>query len=385
MIKKDLSLYIHIPFCEKKCAYCDFLSGPASQEEKSYYVRTLLREIRTFEPIKTLYKVRTIFFGGGTPSTLSPQLFTQILELIKNTFEVAPDAEISVECNPGTLSEEKLRCYRDLGVNRLSLGLQSANDHELKLLGRIHNFEQFRNNYALARRMGFDNINVDLMSGIPTQTMESFKYSLDKVLELGPEHISVYSLILEEGTPFYEYYTTIEGSRLLPSEETEREMYHFTKDYLASYGYERYEISNYAKPGKECKHNLVYWRLGQYLGFGYGAASCLDGRRFTNPKESMEDYWDYARRAYTEYKLLSPNPEKEAMEEFMFLGLRTTRGITKKDFYDRFVVPYDEVYGGVTDRLLETGLLLADGDRLYLSERGIDVSNRVMASFLISQ
>ncbi|MCD8124307.1 MAG: radical SAM family heme chaperone HemW [Lachnospiraceae bacterium] len=382
MTKKDLSVYVHIPFCARKCEYCDFVSGVASREEQAYYIRVLLKEIRGFEALGNLFTVRTIFLGGGTPSLLEPANLARIMRQLQDQYEIAEDAEITIECNPGTLTEDKLDAYREMGINRLSLGLQSADDEELKLLGRIHTWQNFLDSYELARRKGFQNINVDLMSGLPTQTLDSWKNTLEKVAELDPEHISAYSLTIEEGTPFYEKYAVGRGRSLLPTEKVEREMYHYTGSFLAEKGYHRYEISNYAKEGQECRHNIVYWTGGDYVGFGVNASSYLNGRRFTNPRE-QKDYWESARTAYANFRKMPAQSEQATMEEFMFLGLRMMQGISVREFEERFHLPFQQVYGEPTQRMIHQGLLEQDGDRVRLTEKGIDVSNQVLVEFLL--
>ncbi len=278
--KKPLELYIHIPFCIRKCAYCDFLSAPAAPEVQEAYVGQLLQEIAASKKLPEDYEAVTVFFGGGTPGILKGELLCSILRALRDRFSVREDAEITVEANPGTVNRDKLVQYREAGVNRISLGLQSADNQELKLLGRIHTWEQFLESFQLARETGFRNINVDLMSALPGQTTESVHRTLERVLALSPEHISAYSLILEEGTPFYKRY---EGHpELLPSEEEERQMYYDTRDRLCACGYEHYEISNFAKPGYACRHNLGYWERTDYKGFGLGAASLLENVRYTN-------------------------------------------------------------------------------------------------------
>ncbi|MCD8326259.1 MAG: radical SAM family heme chaperone HemW [Lachnospiraceae bacterium] len=276
ILNQDLSLYVHIPFCVKKCLYCDFLSAPASAETQEKYLTKLCEEVRRKAQRFQKYQVRTIFFGGGTPTAVRPESLCRVLETICGNFAVASDAEISLECNPGTASLQTLREYRRAGFNRLSIGLQSADDGLLKTLGRIHTCEQFLRTFAWAREAGFENINVDLMSSLPGQTYAQYEDTLYKVLELKPEHISAYSLIVEEGTPF----AAMELD--LPSEELDRLMYQRTEEILNDFGYERYEISNYALPGKECRHNLVYWQRGAYLGLGLGAASFYDHTRYKN-------------------------------------------------------------------------------------------------------
>lgn len=380
--KKPLSIYIHIPFCARKCLYCDFVSGPADAQRIAYYMRVLQKEIRSFSAISTLYQVQTVFFGGGTPSFVAPHYIEQLLQLLRSQFDLAADAEISLEANPGTLDEEKLNTYRRAGVNRLSLGLQSVHEEELQRLGRIHSFSDFFYSYRIARRAGFRNINVDLMSGLPRQSLASWQESLAKVADLEPEHISAYSLIVEEGTPFYEQYGEGLGRLALPGEELDREMYHFTKEFLASRGYQRYEISNYAKPGYACRHNLTYWTLGDYLGFGQAAASYLERRRFSNP-EGAEEYWQAARTSYQRFRQTPISSEKEQMEEYMFLGLRTARGVSREDFKKRFGKDFPPQYEAVLLDLYRQDLALQHEGRIILTDRGIDVSNVLLARFLL--
>ncbi|MCD8131901.1 MAG: radical SAM family heme chaperone HemW [Lachnospiraceae bacterium] len=275
-MNQDLSLYVHIPFCVKKCLYCDFLSAPAPEEVQERYLAKLCEEVRRKAPRFQEYRVRTVFFGGGTPTAVKPESLCRVLGTIREVFSVDSDAEISLECNPGTASQEALREYRRAGFNRISIGLQSADEELLKALGRIHTYEQFLQTYGWAREAGFENINVDLMSALPGQTPEQYEDTLYRVLALKPEHISAYSLIVEEGTPF----ASMELD--LPTEEVDRLMYQRTEEILKGFGYERYEISNYALPGRECRHNLVYWQRGAYLGLGLGAASFYDHIRYKN-------------------------------------------------------------------------------------------------------
>ncbi|MBO6164639.1 MAG: oxygen-independent coproporphyrinogen III oxidase [Lachnospiraceae bacterium] len=380
--KKDLAIYVHIPFCIRKCYYCDFASFVAPRQTQALYMQSLQEELKSYTPLGNHYIVRSIYFGGGTPSVLEPIYLMRVLLDIRDHFLVAKDVEITVECNPGTLSESKLQEYKALGINRLSIGLQSANDAELKLLGRIHTWSVFRSNYALARRLGFDNINIDLMQSLPHQTVEGWMDTLQKVTELSPEHISAYSLTIEPGTPFYNTYGSPEGQKELPSEEEDREMYHRTRDFLHARGYERYEISNYAKEGYESRHNITYWVGGDYLGLGLNAASYMDGRRFTNPKD-LQEYRDTARGAYARCKAAEPLTEKARMEEFMFLGLRMMQGVSEMEFRNRFRKTIADVYGDIPTKLMAEGLLKREKGRLKLTERGIDVSNGVMAEFIL--
>ena len=366
-MKKSLGIYIHIPFCVRKCKYCDFLSGPAGKDIQKRYIEMLCEEIEQYAKLLKERRTDTIFFGGGTPSLLEGEAILQIMEKLRVLGNISENAEISIEANPGTVTKEKLLEWKKAGINRISFGLQSADDEELCRLGRIHTWEEFEENYHLARICGFDNINVDLMSALPGQSVDTWRNTMEKVAALDPEHISAYSLIIEEGTPFYEVYG--EHPELLPTEEEERAMYYETKAFLASKGYERYEISNYAKPGYECRHNLSYWERVDYLGLGLGAASLLGDVRKSNQTELDE----YLQGNFSgDEDVLDENA---AMEEYFFLGLRKMRGV---DW-----TPYQEQYKKTVEKLLDEGLLEMDKDYIRLTELGIDVSNYVLAEFLI--
>lgn len=376
MKRKDTSfeLYIHIPFCVRKCAYCDFLSAPGSEEAKASYTEALLREI---EAVKTEKReVSSIFVGGGTPSALSPSLMGDIFEKIHKSFSVAPDAEITIEANPGTLSKEKLFLYKNVGINRLSLGLQSPEAAELKSLGRIHTYEEFLESFSLAREAGFQNINVDLMCALPDQTYEGWIRNLRTVAALHPEHISAYSLIIEEGTPF------AKRKLNLPDEDTEYRMYEDTAGILAEYGYEQYEISNYAKKALACQHNVGYWTRKEYLGLGLGAASLWGNQRFSN----TSDFSAYLKESGSPEKIRENRETlslEDEMSEFMFLGLRMTEGVSKAEFLEGFGTPIESVYGNVLDKYKSVGLLEEKEGRIFLTRAGIHVSNGVMAEFLL--
>ena len=376
MNRKDNSfeLYIHIPFCVRKCAYCDFLSAPGSEEAKASYTKALLREI---EAVKTEKReVSSIFVGGGTPSALSPSLMGDIFEKIHESFSVAQDAEITIEANPGTLSKEKLFLYKNAGINRLSLGLQSPEEAELKSLGRIHTYEEFLESFSLAREAGFQNINVDLMCALPDQTYEGWIRNLRTVAALHPEHISAYSLIIEEGTPF------AKRKLNLPDEDTEYRMYEDTAGILEEYGYEQYEISNYAKKGLACRHNIGYWTRKEYLGLGLGAASLWGNQRFSN----TSDFSAYLKESGSPEKIRENRETlslEDEMSEFMFLGLRMTEGVSKAEFLESFGTPIESVYGKVLDKYKNMGLLEEKEGRIFLTRAGIHVSNGVMAEFLL--
>ena len=374
-----LELYIHIPFCIRKCNYCDFLSFPETESGIAQYCHALKEEIKRTGDQAEGIGVRSVFIGGGTPSILEAEQITEIMTCIRNNFSIEKNAEITIESNPGTLNAEKLNCYHELGINRLSIGLQSTDDDCLRRLGRIHTFQEFEKNYEQARKSGFQNINIDLMSGLPGQSLRGYEDTLNSVTELKPEHISSYSLIIEEGTPFYKSDSVLQQ---LPDEDTERKMYERTKEILAQQGYERYEISNYARQGRECIHNLGYWEQVPYLGMGLGASSFYNGARFSNernfrkylstpylPFEHREDYVQVSR--------------EEQMEDTMIFGLRKMKGISVSEFEREFGTPIWEMYGSVIERYSNLGLLIQEGDVLRLTDAGIDVSNRIFEDFIL--
>ncbi len=399
-MSKYVSLYVHIPFCAVKCKYCDFLSFDGeSYGTMLRYVDSLCQEIKLYAPIAGDYIVRSIFIGGGTPSLLDEGLITNIMAFIRKTFTLDSDVEISIEANPGTLRHQKLNGYKSAGINRISIGLQSADDEMLKKMGRLHNYDQFVASFKAARRAGFNNINVDIMSGLPGQTIHSYVDTLSRVLEFGPEHISAYSLSIEPGTPFANDPAILES---LPPEMIDRRMYEITKKLLAAHGYDRYEISNYARAGYECKHNMVYWTGGEYIGFGIGASSYFQGKRFNNMRdifqyiELMEEtsekfveadnmeilYNDTARKLREN---VTPVYIDARMEEFMFLGLRMMCGISREDFEERFNKDIYEVYGPVLNKYIDMGYMAAIDDRIILTDMGIDVSNTILAEFILDK
>ena len=452
-----VSLYLHLPFCVRKCRYCDFLSGPYDAAVRRRYLRALETEIRlsaetfgngnfslesfgngsfslesfgngsfSLESFGFLKRgadfagngnerlsADTVFLGGGTPSLLDADELAHLMAVLSESFRILPGAEITMECNPGTVDREKLLAFREAGINRLSIGVQSFRDEELKLLGRIHTAEEARQCVLDARWAGFDNISLDLISALPGQNIDQWMESLREATALAPEHISAYSLILEDGTPLKE--AALEGKLpRLPDEDEDRKMYHETRSFLAEHGYRRYEISNYAKKGFESRHNSGYWTGHPYLGFGIGAASFYAGCRWSHTG-SMTSYLQALESAgasagaltksdgeslssaekatgrrgqepaevlesiYEEKEILS---EKDRMAEFMFLGLRRMQGVSEAEFLRRFGRTMEEVYGSVLKRYQELHMLQREGGRIFLTERGIDVSNAVMADFL---
>lgn len=453
-----VSLYLHLPFCVRKCRYCDFLSGPYDAAVRRRYLRALETEIQlsaeTFsngsfslesfsngkfslesfgngkfglESFGFLKRgadfagngnerlsADTVFLGGGTPSLLDADELAHLMAVLSESFRILPGAEITMECNPGTVDREKLLAFREAGINRLSIGVQSFRDEELKLLGRIHTAEEARQCVLDARWAGFDNISLDLISALPGQNIGQWMESLREAAALAPEHISAYSLILEDGTPLKE--AALEGKLPhLPDEDEDRKMYHDTRSFLAEHGYHRYEISNYAKKGFESRHNSGYWTGHPYLGFGIGSASFYAGCRWSHTRsmtsylqalesagssagaltksdgESLssaekatghrcQEYAEVLESIYEEKEILS---ERDRMAEFMFLGLRRMQGVSEAEFLRRFGRTMEEVYGPVLKRYQELHMLQREGGRIFLTERGIDVSNAVMADFLL--
>ncbi len=386
---KPLGIYIHIPFCVRKCLYCDFLSMPAPETVRARYMEALGEEMAAEAARYRAYRVGTVFVGGGTPSVLSAAQLAGIFSCLRAHYAVEADAEITIEMNPGTVTEEKLAVCREAGVNRISLGLQSVDNRELRRIGRAHTWEDFLEAYRMCAAAGFANLNVDLISALPGQTRESWRRTLQTTVSLRPipAHISAYSLIIEEDTPFYALYGPDSGGSAaagvcpLPDEDTDRDMYADTGRILAAAGYGRYEISNYALPGRACRHNCMYWERGDYAGFGLGAASMTDNRRWSNVRDMAAYLSLPADRKKAEMHSLSLS---EQMEETMFLGLRMTRGVSRERFAHIFDRDMDTVYGPVLERYAAMGMLESYGGHVRLTDRGIDVSNRILADFLLT-
>ena len=374
---KEMSLYIHIPFCKQKCLYCDFPSYAGKESLINEYIRALNEEILRK---CSKYKIASIFVGGGTPSYLNEINLESLLKTI-NLLGFKDDLEFTIECNPGTLNEEKLVLMKNYNVNRISMGLQTTNDNLLKEIGRIHSFEEFKKNYNQARKAGFENINVDLMFGLPNQHMKDWKASLEDVMSLEPDHISAYSLIIEEGTCFYNLYNNDKLN--IPNEEEERSMYLFTKGFLEDYGYNQYEISNYAKVNKECFHNKVYWKCNEYLGLGVSASSFVDEKRFKNI-DDIKIYIEKINNNEDVTEEIHVNNINDDMEEFMLMGLRMIEGINLKTFKKRFGKDVFDIYDEVIKNNIKKGLLVVDSEKLYLSEKGIELSNYVMSDFILN-
>ncbi len=373
---KHISIYIHIPFCIRKCRYCDFLSFPVENHDLNSYFNALKREIR--EETETAGRTAdTVYFGGGTPSCVPPRFILEVMEELRKKYRITEDAEVSLEMNPGTLKDDGPVIYRDAGINRISLGVQSLNDVTLKRLGRIHSAFDVKKTYETLRTAGFNNINCDLISSVPGESSTDLKRSLDGIVAMDPSHISVYSLIIEPGTPLYDEY---KGGGLtdLPNEDETADNDLMIINTLDAAGYERYEISNYSLPGKACRHNEAYWQRKEYRGFGPGAASLVGHRRFTNTR-NMEEYKNKPGGILAEDIHLT---KREEMEEFMFLGLRECKGVDKNDFYRAFGHDITDVFGAEIEKQKEKGFMEEGSGRYFYNTKGLAVSNVLMADFI---
>ena len=375
--KNKIGIYVHIPFCKKKCDYCDFISYCGKDDLIEKYVDSVKKEI---EHVKIKSEITTIYIGGGTPSYIDSKFIVQILEKIKEK-NVAQDAEITIEVNPGTVTQEKLQDYIDCGINRISIGLQTANDELLKQIGRIHNYEQFLETYKLAKKVGFKNINVDLMLGLPNQRIIDLKESLENVLKLAPKHISVYSLIVEDGTPIA---NKIENGKLkLPDEELERNMYWYVKNTLELNGYKHYEISNFAKKGYESKHNINCWNQMEYVGIGTAAHSYRDITRYSNTEDIKEYIKNVQKGEFEKNRIIHEiQKEEDSEKEFMLLGLRKIDGIKISEFKNKFGDNPIYLYRNELKKLSDEKLIIIQDDNIRLSNKGIDLANLVWEEFV---
>ena len=372
--------YIHIPFCKQKCKYCDFNSYSGMTDMSYSYADALIKEIETAKLKLPDTKLSSIYIGGGTPTYIDTALTEEIVEAVKNNFSIKDDAEITIECNPGTADFEKLSRLRKCGINRLSIGMQSSADDMLKSLGRVHNYNDFLECFKSARNSGFENISVDLMFGLPNQSLDLWKETLEKTAELEPEHISAYSLKIEEGTPFWRLFN--DGNLDLPDDDKNREMYDFCVNYLDNNGYNRYEISNFAKPGYESRHNLLYWNLDDYIGFGAGAYSCIGKFRFNNER-SVSGYIDRVNNSGSGIIEIDKTAEYERMCEFVFLGLRLDRGISKKKFMNMFGKDIFDVFGKQLNKHINLLKTMEEyGDIIKIKSDYIYVSNIILSDFV---
>ena len=371
------SLYIHIPFCATKCYYCAFNTYSFHKEQAKVYIDALQMEMTLYAPETSI--LQTIFIGGGTPSILSAHSLNHLFTNIHRHFQICPDAEITLECNPGTVDTEKLCVMRDAGVNRLSFGLQAMQDKTLLQLGRIHTVEEFHHSFRIAREHGFDNINIDLIFALPQQTMGEWQHTLSKTISLEPEHISAYNLIMEESTPFFDWWKS--GELILPSDDIETDMYQYTIETLTSHGYTHYEICNYAKPNRKVKHNLVYWDNQEYVGLGVGACGYIDGIRYTNIK-GIPSYIEALRqhkKPIADSELMTGYAEKA---ETLMLALSKREGICLADYEQRFGEGLYVSFGETIDKWMDLGLLEQNGTHLRLTQRGLFLANEVFVELM---
>ncbi len=375
---KDIGIYIHIPFCKQKCYYCDFLSFAKCENKVDEYIKSLINEIENNKienEKKQNIQVSTVYIGGGTPSIIHEDYIEQIVQTIRKKFNVLKNAEVTIEINPGTVNEKKIQKYREVGINRLSIGLQSTNDKILNEIGRIHNFEQFKQTYITARENGFENINVDLMLALPNQTVQDLRESIENIIELNPEHISVYSLILEENTKLEQLVS--KGELKLPDDDVEREMYWYVKNKLEEKGYKHYEISNFAKKGYESKHNLNCWNQMEYLGFGLGAHSYFEDKRYSNTN-NLDEY--IIGKNQIEIHEIQNLYDKQ--KEYMMLGLRKIDGVKISDFKNKFVQNPLYIFRNELEKLAEENLIIVNLDSIKLTNKGIDLANLVWEEFV---
>ena len=375
-----LGLYIHVPFCAQKCNYCDFNSYKIEEkDQKKNYLISIKKEMELYKYEFKDKEFTSIFLGGGTPSILTSEELSNLMKNIYSNFNIKKDAEITMECNPGTLDKEKLSNIKSLGINRLSMGLQVTQDYHLKYIGRIHTYEQFEKNYKDAIEVGIDNINVDLMYSLPNQSFDEWKETLNKIINLNPSHISAYSLILEEGTKFYDMYLNKEFE--INDEEVDISIYNYTIDTLYKNGYHQYEISNYAKEGYECKHNIVYWKCDNYLGLGPGASGYINNYRYNNICD-IKEYNKFLadnKKPISEKNILS---KKDEMEEFIFMGLRMNNGINLDEFYEKFNVNFKHKYNNILEKLKNLNLIIEQNNNIALTQKGREISNTVFVEFI---
>ena len=378
-MKKRLGLYIHIPFCKQKCNYCDFYSLGCEENKISSYIDALCKHIEREAHLYKEYEFDTIFLGGGTPSLIEPQEFTRLAKAIKNNLNITQGAEFSLEANPGTLTREKLNSYMQNGVNRISIGLQSTSDTELKMLGRIHNFEKFKESYNLARECGIQNINVDIMYGLPNQDLEDFRKTIRDVCEFNPEHISAYCLKIEENTPFYKNRKNL----ILPTDDEEYDMYMYLCSELEKYGYEQYEISNFSKKGLRCQHNLKYWLSCEYIGFGPSAHSYFDGKRYfyernvEKYKKSLKSVDNSPEKHYEEDTQLKEN----GSDEYVMLKMRLSDGVNKDEYKEKFGKDFLIEYEGILD-YIKDGYVKHENNAYFFTPKGFFVSNYILTKIL---
>ena len=377
---KSLSFYIHIPFCIKKCNYCDFVSYSNYESLFDLYINSLIYEIIKSKTYYLNYEIKSIFFGGGTPSIINSEYIRKILNTIFNNFTISNDIEITIEINPKTIDLKKLKVYKEININRLSFGVQAWQNNILSYLGRVHNIEDFVKNFYQAREIGFNNISVDIMFSLPNQTLQQWEETLKNIIDLNLEHISIYSLIIEKGTYFYKLYN--EGLLNCCNEDLDREMYYLAKSMLEYNSYIHYEISNFAKDGFECYHNKVYWNCNEYIGYGLGAHSYFKNQRYHNTYD-INKYLSLKNN----FNIIKEDLENLSIEdmyaEYIFMGLRMMRGISKKEFFKKFNKNIYDIYKKEIEYLKSFDLIYENNDSIILTNKGIDISNVVFEKFIV--
>ena len=376
--KEKLGIYIHIPFCKSKCIYCDFVSV-TNQTLIEKYFNYLLKEIEMYKEVLNKFKVVTIYFGGGTPSLVDGLYIEKVINKIKEYNDLNEILEFTIEVNPGTINREKLEIYKNIGINRISIGLQSTNNNTLKMLGRIHDYEEFLESYNLIREVGFDNVSVDLMFGLPSQTIEMFESSIDKVIKLNPEHISAYSLKVEESTKLYKLIK--KGILEEPNEEIDRNMYELLIDKLSRNKYNLYEISNFSKKGFESKHNIIYWERENYLGLGLAAHGFIDNRRYGNVI-SFNDYFNIIDNKTKPVEEISNICEEENLFEEIMLGLRLSSGINYKEINKKYNIDFIKEHNQEIIELLEEEMIQMNNDSIWITKRGMSISNTIITKLI---
>ena len=377
---KKLGIYVHIPFCKRKCNYCDFYSVKWNEKSENKYIDAVINEIKNYKnTLDEKYYVNTIYFGGGTPTIINPDNLRRIIEKLRIAFEIDENAEISMEANPNTLTPENLKAYKEIGINRLSIGIQSLNDDILYKIGRIHNSQEALEAIDRAKQFGFENINADVMFNIPGQTITDIETTLSKVIEKNVRHISFYSLKLEKGTPMYDMEKS--SKIIMPEEDEEREMYYAGRNVMKDNNLFQYEISNFAVKGYECKHNLKYWNQEEYIGIGPAAHSFLNSVRYSNPSD-LNLYCQNSEANVFERNIQEVMNQKDLIFEYIMLRLRLTEGLNMVDFKSKFSIDFNETYSKQIDHLTKNNLLEYSGDFVKLTNYGMDISNYVFEKFM---
>ncbi len=377
---KELGMYIHIPFCKAKCHYCDFTSFSGEDKIIDRYIENMIKELNIYKNNIKNFRIKTIFIGGGTPSHIDVKYIEKILKFIRENFNTENLQEVSIETNPGTINFEKAKRYKDAGIDRISMGVQTLNNSHLKNIGRIHSENEVYESLEILKRVGFTNINLDFIFGLPDESIEDVEENLRKIEKLKVSHISYYGLILEEGTPLYDLEKN--GKLNLVSDIEEREMYYLIKRKLKAMGYHHYEISNFAIKDHECKHNILYWEIEEYIGIGLSSHSFLDGRRYWN-RDKFTSYFSDIEKEILPIQSGEDIKLETEISEFTIMGLRLIKGIDKELFKNRFHRDIYYYYKENIKKHIDNKLLVEDDSHIKLTDRGMDLSNQVEVDFLL--